>query len=70
MFTNDTMDIMDEFPEMNGYFIIMDNAPIHVPEMIDPLIIKRGYTQVCLPLYSPELNPIEQFWSIVKTKIK
>ncbi|CAO3665567.1 unnamed protein product [Rhizopus stolonifer] len=31
-FLNDTMDIMDEFPEMRGYFIVMDNAPIHIPK--------------------------------------
>jgi hypothetical protein len=37
---------MDEFPEMRGYFIIMDNAPIHVPEMIDPVIMKQGYTHL------------------------
>ena len=55
------MDIMDEFPEMRGYFIVMDNAPIHIPEVIDHIIINRGYTPVCLPPYSPELNPIEQF---------
>lgn len=69
-FINDTMDIMDEFPEMKGYFIIMDNAPIHIPEMIDPIIMKRGYTPVYLPPYSPELNPIEQFWAITKAKVK
>ncbi|KAG0786612.1 hypothetical protein G6F62_008901 [Rhizopus arrhizus] len=69
-FINDTMDIMDEFPEMKGYFIIMDNAPIHVPEMIDPIIMKRGYTPVYLPPYSPELNPIEQFWAVIKAKVK
>lgn len=61
---------MDEFPEMKGYFIIMDNAPIHVPEMIDPIIMQRGYTPVYLPPYSPELNPIEQFWSIIKAKVR
>ncbi|KAG1372799.1 hypothetical protein G6F61_010727 [Rhizopus arrhizus] len=69
-FINDTMDIMDEFPEMKGYFIIMDNAPIHVPEMIGPIIMKQGYTPVYLPPYSPELNPIEQFWAVVKAKVK
>ncbi|KAG2226244.1 hypothetical protein INT45_005916 [Circinella minor] len=67
-FISDTMDIMDEFSEMKGYFIIMDNAPIHVPEIIDPIIMQRGYTPVYLPPYSPELNPIEQFWSIIKAK--
>jgi transposase len=25
---------------------------------------------MCLPLYSPELNPIEKFWAIVKGKTK
>ncbi|KAI8054873.1 hypothetical protein BDF21DRAFT_468170 [Thamnidium elegans] len=41
---SDTMDIMDEFPEMKGYFIIMDSAPIHVPEMIESIIMQQGYT--------------------------
>ncbi|KAG2191303.1 hypothetical protein INT47_005744 [Mucor saturninus] len=69
-FLSDTMDIMDEFPNMKCYFIIMDNAPIHVPVVIDPVIVKRSYTPVYLPPYSPELNPIEQFWAIVKGKVK
>ncbi|KAG1471987.1 hypothetical protein G6F56_001802 [Rhizopus delemar] len=60
-FLNDTMDIMDEFPEMRGYFIIMNNAPIHILEVIDYIIINRGYTLVYLPSYSPELNPAERF---------
>jgi hypothetical protein len=37
---SDTMDIMDEFPEMKGYFIIIDSAPIHVPEMIESIIMQ------------------------------
>lgn len=55
---------------MKGYFIVMDNAPIHAPDMIDPVIEKRGCTPVYLPPYSPELNPIEQFWAIIKGKVK
>ncbi|KAI8884478.1 hypothetical protein K501DRAFT_161332, partial [Backusella circina FSU 941] len=50
-FFNDTMDIMDEFPEIKDYFIVMDNAPIHVPQIVDPVIISRGYTPVYLPPY-------------------
>lgn len=69
-FLNDTMDIMDDFPEMKGYCIIIENAPIHVPKLIDPVITKRGYTPIYLPPYSPELNPIEQFWAAVKGKVK
>ncbi|EIE78639.1 hypothetical protein RO3G_03343 [Rhizopus delemar RA 99-880] len=26
---SDTLDIMDEFPNMKGFHIVMDNAPIH-----------------------------------------
>ncbi|KAG1349169.1 hypothetical protein G6F62_003658 [Rhizopus arrhizus] len=69
-FIVDTMDIMDTFPDMQGYHIVMDNAPIHVPALIDPLIEKRGYVPVYLPSYSSELNPIEDFWAIVKSKVK
>ncbi|KAG1450377.1 hypothetical protein G6F56_008368 [Rhizopus delemar] len=69
-FIIDTMDIMDTFPKMQGFHIVMDNAPIHIPSVIDPLIEKRGYIPVYLPPYSPELNPIENFWSIVKSKVK
>lgn len=34
------------------------------------MIVARGYRSIYLPPYSPELNPIEQFWSIVKNKVK
>jgi transposase len=48
----------------------MDNAPIHVSDQIEKLIVSRRYGCVCLPPYPPELNPIEQFWSVVKRKVK
>lgn len=28
-FISDTLDIMDEFPNMKGFHIVMDNSPIH-----------------------------------------
>lgn len=51
-------------------YIVIDNASIHVPEIIDPVITKRGYYTCIFSTYSPELNPIEQFWAIVKRKVK
>lgn len=69
-FIQKTMDEMDSIPEMKGYYIVMDNAPIHTADVIDNMITERGYKCVYLPPYSPELNPIEQFWSIVKNKVK
>lgn len=50
--------------------IVMDNAPIHTHTDINELVTSRGYRIICLSPYSPELNPIEQFWSVVKNKIK
>ena len=69
-FISDTLDIMDEFPNMKGFFIVMDNAPIHRKEIVDPIIIERGYTPVYLPPYSPELNPIEMFWKVLKDRVR
>ena len=37
---------------------------------IDTMVTERGYKCLYLPLYSPELNPIEQLWSIVKNKVE
>lgn len=34
------------------------------------MITERGYKCVYLPPYSPELNPIEQFWSIIKNSVR
>lgn len=45
-----TIDIMDQFSEMKGYHLVMDNASIHVRSIIDSLIaIKKkiqNYAQV------------------------
>ena len=57
---------MDCFPELKD--IIMDNAPIHTADQIDEMIVARWYKSIYLPPYSPELNPIEQFWAIVKIR--
>jgi transposase len=64
------MNEMDRFTEMKGYYIVMDNAPIHTSQEISAMVADRGYRSVYLPPYSPELNPIEKFWTIVKNKVK
>lgn len=69
-FISDTLDIMDELLNMKGFHIIMDNAAIHNHSLVDPLIIKRGYVLVYLPPYSPELNPIEMLWKVLKDKVR
>ncbi|KAG1179640.1 hypothetical protein G6F71_000853 [Rhizopus microsporus] len=69
-FLKATLDEMDKYPEMKGHYLVMDNAPIHSSTDIGKYIHSRGYRYVYLPPYSPELNPIEQFWSVVKSKVK
>lgn len=70
-FLNGTMDVMDKFPDVfKDNYLIMDNAPIHINEDIKSVIEWRGYRCVYLPPYSPELNLIEQFWSVCKSKLK
>lgn len=69
-FVKDILNEMDRFPEMKGFFLIMDNAPIHTNKLLRSIIEDRGYRCLYLPPYSPELNPIEQFWSVVKSGVK
>ncbi|CEG70119.1 hypothetical protein RMATCC62417_06068 [Rhizopus microsporus] len=65
-----TMNEMDQHPHMKDYYLVMDNAPIHTLEDIAKYVESRDYRCVYLPPYFPELNPIEQFWSVVKSKVK
>ncbi|KAG1055914.1 hypothetical protein G6F43_002152 [Rhizopus delemar] len=62
--------LMDYLPEMKDYYIVVDNEPIHTAKEIDELTTRRGYKPIYLPSYSPGLNPIEQFWAIIKNKVK
>ncbi|KAG1474274.1 hypothetical protein G6F56_000453 [Rhizopus delemar] len=48
----------------------MDNAPNHKNADIRKYIEQRGHGCIYLPAYSLELNPIEQFWSVCKSKLK
>ncbi|KAG2203597.1 hypothetical protein INT47_011691 [Mucor saturninus] len=69
-FLEKCMDKMDLYPELKGHYIVMNNAPIHTADRIDEMITERGYRSIYLPPYSPELNPIENFWFIIKNKVK
>jgi transposase len=50
--------------------VIMDNASIHKRKEIREAIKKAGCHLVYQPPYSPDLNPIERFWSWLKKKIR
>jgi hypothetical protein len=65
-----TMDVLDKHEQFKGHCIVMDNAPIHKNSDIEKEINRRGYGYIHLSPYSPEFNPIEQFWSVCKSKMK
>lgn len=67
---NELLDVMDLDPDLMGSYLVMDNASIHKSLPKKRKIESRVYRVMYLPPYSPELNPIEQFWSLVKGKMK
>jgi transposase len=71
-FIKETLDVMDKYDEFQGFYFIMDNASIHQNSDVKREIESRGreYKCVYLPPYSPELNPIEQFWALIKKTVK
>lgn len=48
--------------------IIMDNAPVHNKKKIRSLLEKQGHTLLPLPKYSPDFNPIEQTFGVLKKR--
>ena len=48
----------------------MDNARIHLGDMVKELIEKAGAKLIYLSPYSPEFSPIENFWSKVKAILR
>ncbi|EIE79873.1 hypothetical protein G6F46_011946 [Rhizopus delemar] len=69
-FISEVLDVMDEIGNMEGYYLVMDNCSIHKNKYLQRKIIRRGYNYMYLPAYSPELNLIENFWSLIKGKMK
>lgn len=50
--------------------LVMDNASFHYSERISQMCADAGVKVVYLPPYSPDLNPIEEFFSELKGFIK
>lgn len=53
-----------------GNYVIMDNAKAHKSARIEEEIKAVGATLVFLPPYSPDLSPIENYWSKLKTILR
>lgn len=53
-----------------GAVVVMDNLPAHKVEAIASLIEAVGARILYLSPYSPEFNPIEHWWSQLKTYLR
>jgi len=53
-----------------GDVLFMDNSSIHKVSGIKEAIEAEGALLIYLPRYSPDLNPIEEMWSKVKSYLR
>ena len=56
-------------PELKpNSLVIMDNAPFHNKPQMKMMLEAAGHTMLPLPKYSPDFNPIEQSFAILKRR--
>lgn len=53
-----------------GQTVIMDNCSIHKALKVRELIEGAGCSLKYLPPYSPDFNPMENYWAVMKNNIK
>lgn len=53
-----------------GDIVVMDNLSSHKSDAVKQAIEKTGATRLLLPQYSPDLNPIEQFFAKLKALLR
>ena len=58
--------LLSELPKQTT--IIMDNASFHKTAATRDIIRKSGNSLLYLPAYSPDMNPIEQDFAVIKKR--
>jgi transposase len=60
--------LYSRWPEPKS-ILVMDNAPFHHTEQIEQMCQDAGVKLVYLPLYSPDLNPVNEFFAELKASL-
>ena len=50
--------------------LIMDNCSVHRSNVVKKRLEELNIRVLFMPPYSPELNPIEEAWSVIKRKLR
>jgi transposase len=50
--------------------LVMDNAPFHRTKQIEEMCPEAGVKLVCLPPYSPDVNPNKEFFEKLRVFIR
>jgi transposase len=53
-----------------GDVLVMDNLSAHKTKAVREALKAAGVTPLYLPRYSPEYNPIELCWAVVKARLR
>jgi len=53
-----------------GQVVVVDNVGAHKPDRMRALVEAAGCRLVFLPAYSPDLSPVEEAFSKIKTLVK
>ena len=73
MKSTDYLEILQKFDEklnIPGLIFQQDNAPIHKSQIVGQFFEQRRWNVLEWPPYSPDLNIIENLWSVVKKRLE
>ena len=57
-------------PADKARYFLMDNASTHKSDRVKEILFNAGITALEFPPYSPDLNPIENLWSILTRAVE